>query len=72
VGTATQVVVLVMETEIVTQPLRKVEEVVVVRTMAVYRNESTASNITDGAAACNDTLQGLQRASGFLARPSGT
>jgi hypothetical protein len=66
------VVVLVMETEVVTQPLRKVEEVVVVQTMAVFRNESAASNGTDNAAARNDTLQELQQASGFLARPSGT
>jgi hypothetical protein len=72
VGTATQVVVLVMETEVVTQPLRKVEEVVVVQTMAVYRNESAVSNSTQNAGARNDTIQGLQQASGFLARPSGT
>lgn len=43
VHTVTQQLVMVVETEVVTQPIQKVTEVVVVQTMAVFSN-GTVSN----------------------------
>lgn len=66
VGTVTQTVVWVVETEIVVRPLRKVTEVLVVQTMAVFR-EGNATRF-----AGNETLLrgGVETVSGGISTDS--
>ena len=64
VGTVTRSVVVVMATEIVTQPLQKVTDVLVVQTMVVFSNRTV---MNDTARARNDTRPAKVRGTGLRA-----
>ncbi len=64
-GTVTQTVVVAMATEVVTQPVQRVTEVVVVETMAVWSNRTVLGNGT--ARAGNETRPARGRATGLRA-----